>query len=67
MENLANNQSMLSHRHFLVINISGHCLSPCLAPSVEDVVTLLSIVALGCNKLLIGLLRWAGCRHLLVA
>jgi hypothetical protein len=60
MEKLANNQSWLSHRHCLVINYSGRCLSPCLAPSVEDVVSLSSIVALGCNNLSIGLLVSGG-------
>jgi hypothetical protein len=36
-------------------------------PSVVDVVSLLSIVVLGCNNWLIGLLCRAGYRHLHVA
>jgi hypothetical protein len=40
MENLASNQSRLSLRHCLVINFNSRRPSPCLAPSVEDVVTL---------------------------
>jgi hypothetical protein len=60
MENLASNQSRMSHRHCLVINFNGRRLSPCLAPSVEDVVALSSMVALGCNNLSIGLLVSGG-------
>ena len=44
---------------------NGCCgLSPCFVPSIVDVVSLLSIVALGCNDLLIGLFCRLGCRHL---
>jgi hypothetical protein len=66
MENLASNQSRMSLRHCLVINFNGRRPSPCLAPSVEDVVALSSMVALGCKKIcrLVCLCR-AGYRHLL--
>ena len=47
---------------------NGCCgLSPCLVPSVVDVVSLLSIVALGRNNWLIGLLCRVGYRHIHVA
>ena len=60
MEILASNQSRMSLRHCLVINFNGRRLSPCLAPYVEDVIALLSTIALGCNNLSTGLLVSGG-------
>ena len=47
MEKLASNQSWMSLRQCLVFNFIGRHVSPCLAPFVEDMVALSSMVALG--------------------